>query len=157
MIKATFDSQAAKAKLDRIRLAVSPDKLDPLVEKVALEALRDAIEATPKKWFGQVRRSWRILKPEEGQRIIRNDNKVMLFIDQGTKDHGPTSKKALYIPLTRAASAGWRQGMVYGRDYVLAKRVKGIKAMHIVAAQAAKAQDRLSREFTDYLKRAANG
>ena len=60
----------------------------------------------------------------------------MFFLEKGTKDHGPKTKKVLYIPLNRkAALGGWNEELQMGVDYILRRKVKGIKAMHIVAYQ----------------------
>jgi hypothetical protein len=75
--------------LARVGAALTPQALDPVVERVALRALREVVDATPKKWFGQVRRSWQLEKPELGARLVKNDNKIMLFLEEGTRAHGP--------------------------------------------------------------------
>lgn len=52
----------------------------------------------------------------------------------------------LYVPLTARARFGYRRGFVYGVDYVMAKRVRGIRATHIVqlARQDARMELRLA-------------
>ena len=83
-----------------------------------------------------------------------NGNKIMGWLEEGTKDHGPVTKKALYIPLTRQAAFGWQPGFVYGRDYILRKRVKGIQARHIAQEQARLAREDLKQSMKDHIKAA---
>ena len=153
---------------DRIERRLTPEALDPFVERIAFMTLRDVVEDTPKKWFGQVRRSWAVRKIGAGFWTIENDNKIMLFLEEGTQAHGPVRAKALFIPLTRKAAVAHKEGgtrskgsttvtrsipsrggghrrststLVYGKDYVLAKRVKGITARHIARKAEKKAGD----------------
>jgi hypothetical protein len=148
MILVSAESAAAKDAVEKLALAMTPEAIDPVVDKAALITLRDVVEHTPKKWFGQVRAGWQIQTPGPGARIIENENKVMLFLEEGTSAHGPTFKKSLYIPLTRRAAAGWHQGLKYGVDYILRKSVKGIEARRI----ARDAQDRANTTLLELMK-----
>lgn len=160
------------ARVERIG---DPAFQDQIVAVEAARSFAEIVEATPKKWFGQVRAAWQIEKPREGMRRLVNRSKIMFWLEEGTKDHGPKTAKALFIPLTRRAvdanklgrakggSFGKRtitfeqarisKGVVkvrkvklkYGVDYVLAKKVKGIKAMKIAAKQSVKSRRRLKR------------
>lgn len=103
-----------------------------VLAKVAARTHKRLVEATPKGYTGLTRQRWEILKTQRGYKVS-NAYKVMRWLEYGTKAHGPKVKKALYIPLNRkAALGGWNDKLVYGRDYVLAKRVRGIKALRIV-------------------------
>lgn len=160
--------------LSRLEEIGSPEFQDKIVAAEAAETLSELIEATPKKWFGQVRGAWHIQKPAAGMRVVRNDNRVMFFLEHGTNDHGPKTAKALFIPLTRRAAVANKQGrasggsfggghisltretvrkgekkhrssvLEYGVDYVLAKRVRGIKPRHIAKKQRLRTGMRLS-------------
>jgi hypothetical protein len=122
---------------------ITPEAIDQMVERAALETLVELVKTTPKQWTGQTRKSWQVQKPAQGVRIVENDSKVMLFLEKGTKDHGPVNKKFLFIPLTRRAAAGWFKGLRYGVDYILKKWVKGIKPMNIVRDERPRARERL--------------
>jgi hypothetical protein len=149
MVKVTIKGLEG-GKLQALQAALVPAQTDRVVERVALVGLRKVVEATPKKWFGQVRRSWQIQKPREGVRALVNDNKIMLFLERGTMNGGtgyitPKRKKFLYIPKNRNAALGWHPGLVRGRDYILVKRAKGIKPRRI-AERMAKEIDKLLLE-----------
>lgn len=133
---------------ERIRKGLAPAKLDRIVDRVSFQTLAQLVKASPKKWFGQIRSGWRITKPGEGQRKLDIDPSrvtksgtsvadIAKFVDQGTANNGqgyiyPKRAKRLYIPLKRTAIV-WREGLRFGKDYVLAKRVKGIKGRKFVA------------------------
>lgn len=171
-ISAKVQTQDVLDKIEAVKTALQPAAIDPVVERVALRTQREVVEATPKKWFGQVRRSWQIERPELGARVVKNDNKIMLWLEEGTKAHGPVNAKALFIPLTRQAALASQdtttrrrvivrrrkgvtqvQQLVYGRDFVLAKWVRGIQARHIAAKQAVKTELDLFSAMFQHLNR----
>jgi hypothetical protein len=119
-----------KRRLERL-----PDRVDRLVGKLASESRRNVVRATPKKWTGQTRRGWVMYKLGQSHYVVKNDNPVMRFLEYGTKAHGPVTANRLFIPLRRVAFNAYLTGnfskIKYGRDYVLAKRVRGIRAKHI--------------------------
>lgn len=128
MITATFNTTSAEAYLKRVQAALSAQAVDGVVEEAARRAQRDLIVATPKKWFGQARAGWTqpssVLKPAAGVRIVRWNMPpgitapIMLWIEEGTKDHGPVRARALFIPLTRAAAAALTSGTFSGMGSV---------------------------------------
>lgn len=150
------DSRRGKSSLRKLKARLTPAGIDRTVSKVAYITHRRLLQRTPKKWTGQTRRNWRVFRRGSGHYSITNKSKVMVFLEKGTKGHGPKRAKRLFIPLTRkAALAGARQVMranrqhslnqtfdaddtarrapfVIGKDFVLAKRVRGIKALRIV-------------------------
>ncbi len=205
MLRVTVQTDAARQHLQAIAAKLTAEAIDKVVDRAAFETQAALIMATPKKWFGQVRRGWIVVKPQPGQRLVANENPIMLFLEEGTRAHGPREfygpgllpgqrrKKALFIPLTRRAvnaTAGpfetgtvdqftlkgetyWEQRralfvrtqsvrggvvrtgrttLVYGVDYVLAKRVKGISAMHITANERPQAKARLLLHMKNYLR-----
>ena len=205
MIRVTVQTEQARQHLRAIASKLTPEAVDKVVDRAAFETQAALIIATPKKWFGQVRRGWFVAKPLPGQRVVSNENPIMLFLEEGTRDHGPRElfgpllpgqrrrKAALFIPLTRRAvnaTAGpfetgtvdqftlkgetyWEQRralfvrtqsvrggvvrtgratLVYGVDYVLAKLVKGISAMHITANERPRAKARLLLHMKNYLR-----
>lgn len=194
----------------RLAAAMQPAQTDAVVDRAAWMVQAKLIGATPRRWFGQVRRGWVVAKPREGARVVINQNKIMLFLEEGTRAHGPREiygplrpgqprrKKALFIPLTRRAANAtqgtfgvgtvsqfslkgqtyWEEvkaifqrtetvrkgvkkvgsrALIYGSDYVLAKRVRGIPAMHIVARMRPIAQALLKRLMKAHIAKAIRG
>lgn len=133
-----------------LKAGLQPQYTDPIMERVAFETLGVLVEATPKKWTGLTRRGWVVEKIPKGYQVI-NRYKVMQYLEFGTRDHGPKNKKFLYIPL-RSGAMIWRRGLVYGKDYVLARRVKGIKARNIVYKERPKARKRTLDAMVAYLR-----
>lgn len=165
MIRIETDDAKAEELFGKLQLFVSDRSFDQPVEIAAWKCHRDLVVATPKKWTGMTRRAWQVKKPGEGARIISNTSKVMLFLEGGTGNAGtptsnggyiyPRTKRALFIPLNaKAAISGWDRSMVYGRDYVLAKRVRGIRARHIVKNYRPKAVEHLKNEMKTFLRNA---
>jgi hypothetical protein len=137
-ITITTNDAALQAKLAAIVQGMSPQATDPLMESVAMKTLRALVMKTPKGFTGQTRRDWNVFRRAGagGGYMVTNQSKVMFFLEKGTADHGPKEKKLLYIPLNRkAAVGGWNAQLKVGVDYILTKRVKGIKKMLIVAKQ----------------------
>jgi hypothetical protein len=109
-------------------------------------------------------------------RVVVNNNPIMLFLEEGTKAHGPVEAKALFIPLTRrAVNATARpfgiqttprgiiqkvqtrgktstRTLIYGIDYVLTQHVAGIQAMHIAKKERSKAKALLLKLFKEYVR-----
>jgi len=206
-IRVTARTAAARERLRRLAVALDARAVDRVIDRAAFMTQAALIRATPKKWFGHVRRGWFVAKPIEGARVIFNRNPVMLFLEAGTRGHGPRQlfgpvrpgerrgKAALFIPLTRRAvnaTAGtpeyagvdqstthgasyWhgaraiiqrrhvarrggsrtgRSVFIFGRDYILARRVRGIRARRIVAGERPKARARLKNLMTSFAKNA---
>jgi len=150
-------SDRARAYLASVRNAFDSGQHHEVVEKVAAKSFSRMVRATPKGYTGMTRQEWELKRTSPGEWWINNDYKVMRFLEYGTKAHGPKTAKALYIPLNRrAAIGGWKRGMRFGVDYVLAKREKGIKPMGIVAAEQERAESELGTEMRRFLKQLLN-
>lgn len=159
VVRAIKGTPAVLGKIERVKKALLPNAVAPVLERVAQETLRHVIEATPKKWTGQVRRSWRVLRPSPTLRIVSNANKIMRWLEEGTANQGtgyiyPVEKRVLFIPLKRRAMYGYRPGMKFGVDYVLRVRVRGIRPRRIVAAERGLTAIRLSTAMKDHLRKA---
>lgn len=142
---------ATLKKLKRLRKALTPQVQDSILQKSAYLWHARMVMATPKRWTGQTRKMWRVI-PMPSSRgsgwTVVNTSKVMVFLERGTKAHGPKNAKRLFVPLTRrAAMAGPRVVVAeliaarqakrrpkyrVGKDFVFAKRVRGIRAMWII-------------------------
>ena len=202
-VQITAKTEAAKAFVAKIAAGLTPAKVDPIMEESARMTQAGLVAVTPKKWFGQARAGWvqpaSVIKPAEGVRIVQwnqppgTKSPIMFWLEEGTKDHGPVTKKALFIPLTRRAVTAtqgiygvgtvdeftvggetyWetrpaifqktqsiRKGkvkngsraLIYGIDYILAKRVKGIAPRRIVASFRPKAQEMTRGLMVTYIR-----
>ena len=161
MIRITYDPKQLEGPMQKILLAVKDEAFDVAVDAAAWKSLAKLVGLTPKKWTGLTQKSWQVKKPQAGQRVVFNDSKVMLWLEGGTGNAGtatskggyiyPKTKKYLYVPLTQAASYGWSSGMTFGKDYVLAKRVRGIKPMKIVEKFVPEANEILKIEMKNFL------
>lgn len=123
-----------KAGLRKLPTAVNR-ALSLGLKKVAVHAMGRLIQQTPKGFTGQTRRSWSLLNYSSGTSVgfeLNNKTRTMRFLEFGTKAHGPKRSKFLYIPKNRKASFGWDNSLKFGKDYILTKRVSGIKALKIV-------------------------
>jgi hypothetical protein len=189
VIKASFDGSDVKVSnvISRLELGLQPDQIDAVVGKVAVQTHEHVVKATPKAFFGQVRKAWQIATPEPGARVVFNDNKVMGFLEHGTVAHGPVTKKAMFIPLTLKAALAYANAagfeparnqklrvftprvnrggqkmnvardLKYGVDYVLATWVKGIRPHFIVAYERLLAETRLHDAIKTHVRGLING
>lgn len=144
-IRVTAKTKEAEDFVKALAAALSEAELDKVVDKVALKALGWLIEGTPKGHTGRLRNGWTIAKPREAQRILANMTTIetsfgpRLLLDMlatGTGIYGPQGKpvvspygRMMYVPLSRRAYFGYRPGMRYGVDFVMAKEVRGIKPL----------------------------
>ena len=163
MIRATAVTAGAADSIQRVKVAVQDGSFDVPVEIAAFKCRTELIERTPKRWTGLTRRAWEVQRVGPGARMVTNKSKVMLFLEEGTGNAGtptsnggyiyPKSKKFLFIPKTSTASlTGWRAGMKYGIDFILARRVRGIKALRIVAGFRGRAREILKGEMQSFLQ-----
>lgn len=159
MLYFSANDSAARALIGKIRELAGDGAFDQPVEIAANRVWKGLVEATPKRWTGLTRQAWSVTKTGDGERLVSNSSKIMQFLEKGTGlDTGgwiyPKSKMLLYIPLTATASYGWQPGMQFGVDYVLAKRVRGIKAMKIVELYRPVAMAILKEEMKSFLRKA---
>ena len=133
-----FDKEAQKtfAKLKKDL----PEHLSRELDKQANALRAIAKKETPKR-SGETANAWAVIKGSSKlDYAIVNDSKIINYLDQGTKAHGPKTQKALYVPLTARGRKGYSKSNKYGKDYVFAKRVKGIKAHKITDKLMSKAK-----------------
>ena len=168
--RVSVEGAQAKAKMTHLRKRFTQKGVDSVVKKVAWVTHRRLVQRTPKKWTGNTRKSWRTYRLGPANYSVTNLSKVMVFLENGTRAHGPKRAKRLFIPLTRkAALAGPRKVMEsmksgsareggktpykIGKDFVLAKRVKGIKARRIVGSQRPLSRITLKAEMRLHIRR----
>ena len=120
------------------------------IEKEAIHTRRNLALKTPKKWSGRTRKAWTVVNkgritPNFIHFRVENLNPVMRFLEKGTKVRRPRTAPHLFIPLKKSAwrKGGYQRGMVFGRDFVFARKAKGIKAIRIIPAQKKKTRQRL--------------
>jgi hypothetical protein len=152
----SVDTKSARKTLLKIKKACSKAETARIAKQAADTWRTRMIYRTPKKWTGQTRRSWVVNRRGGSTYELTNAAKTMLYLELGTKAHGPRQATMLFIPLTRRAAAAGARGVinanrrahtevafgarkakakppfVYGKDYRWAKRVRGIRARYIV-------------------------
>jgi hypothetical protein len=159
-IRVSVDIKSAVRGMAKISKAVSPIGLDGEMRKVANETYREVRKMTPKKFTGRTRAAWQIKRLSAAKYVVQNRNRVMRFIDGGTRAHGPKRARRMFVPKTkRAFNAGARgvfanpKRFKYGKDYVLARRVRGIKAMKIIDRGSASAKGKALQRFARYVRK----
>lgn len=120
------DDQLVKEISERINSVTLKSVLRKSVEN-GMDLIKSK---TPVKWTGKVRASWTTEELSDGFRI-KNTNVVSILLESGTRDHGAVTAKRLYIPL-KPEAVMWSKGLRFGQDYILAKRVRGIRALNIL-------------------------
>jgi hypothetical protein len=148
-----WDKQKWDSFVKRIKKHLSSEETDKVLAANAYRGHRRMVEIMPKR-TGALGRSWYVNRARVGEYQIASMSKIALFIEEGTKAHGPRVKKYLYIPL-RPGAAVWRKGFVWGRDYILVKRVKGIKARHYLKPITVEIFNMMVKDFSAHLAKAA--
>jgi len=148
----TVDDRRVRRVLEKIKAGMTNRATRIVTMRVAMETLASLVGKTPKKWTGNTRKSWHVV--EDGRAIsVVNPNKVMWFLEVGTRGHGPVKAKMLFIPLNRkAALGGWDPSLVFGRDYVFSKYVRGIAARRIVRREIPHIRNRLQVHYRRYIQ-----
>lgn len=143
VISVSVDARKALANITKMTKAVSALGLDVEMKRAATDTMREAIRKTPRRFTGQARLGWTMKRLGPSRYKVENRGQIMRFLDGGTKAHGPRKAQRLFVPLTfRAHKAGARgvlankEKFKYGKDYVLARRVRGIKPHKIIAKSA---------------------
>jgi hypothetical protein len=129
----------AKAMLKKIENL--PLFLDPVYQKAARWSLRALMLATP-VLEGGTRRAWQTpVKLGLSRYSIKNQtttfdkkHSIIEILDKGRGVVYPKKAKRLYIPLSpagRSKTPGARipEGLVYGKDFVLAKKSRATKGL----------------------------
>lgn len=156
MIKVTVFRGHAEAVLQSVAAVVTQPQY--VLQRAAARVLREVVERTPKRWFGQVRRSWQIVTKDDQTVAVQNPHKVMGYLEFGTANEGtgfiyPKRAKALYIPLNRRASFKWTPELEEDVDYVVRKRVRGIRPRRIAQGMRQFAEDALIDEMRKAIRR----
>ncbi len=146
--------ERAEAAMRKLAAELTVAKTKPVIAGVAWRVHARLVRNTPIKWTGNLRRSWTVVETPTGF-VVTNPNRVMLFLEKGTRAHGPRFKKFLYIPLVPSAMV-WHPGLIRGQDYVLTKRVRGIRARNIVRDERPTARAEMLAALTRYVDNVLN-
>lgn len=129
----TIDDKELKKLFADINKKLSREMQEKKLAIVAQEARMIAIKETPKK-TGAGQRGWKANKKNALEWELMNTNKHASYLEFGTGIHGykrtmikPKTKKFLYIPLRPGAKV-WRPGFKRGKDFILVKESRGMKA-----------------------------
>lgn len=138
-VRFQYNDDRGQRILKAVKAGLTPQKQNAVLQRAAWVIHGRLVMQTPKKWTGQTRRAWTVVNMGPSGYAVTNKSKVMRFLELGTRAHGPKTAMRLFIPLNRSAAlAGPRvccaPGSKYrfGRDYLLVKRVRGIRALKIV-------------------------
>jgi hypothetical protein len=145
--------------VNRIESKLSVKKIDAMLKKAAWQAQKQfvhAVKSKKGKGTGETSDSWKVIEVGKLRYEIVSTSKVAVYLEKGTKAHGPVSGKFLYIPLKPGIKT-WRKGQVYGKDYVLAKKVKGITARKYLRPISLKVERRLKLDFILVLQKIGAG
>lgn len=126
-------------------------KQEQISKKWAKKGFKLVKQNTPKR-SGKTRNRWRVYKTGKNQWVIENDSPVMRFLEHGTKAHGPVTAKFLFVPIKRKITQ-WRPGLVMGKDYILTKKVRGIKPHHIIRDVAEKIEVGVVNDMDNLMKK----
>lgn len=157
-IRVSFDIKKAKAKIKK-KEAFLERRFRERQKKVADDTLEDLRSNTP-SLSGKTRAAWKKQRARGaggrytfGYKIFNNEP-TMIWLEDGTRPHGPVTASRLYVPRTEAARKGYRKGLKWGRDFVLSKRVRGIKPHNIVKKQLGITQRALKSAWKQSIREA---
>jgi len=143
------DTSKVRAGLLNALSSIGRDARSSVVEKVAYWTFGELVKNTPKGFTGETRNAWSVENEGEGFKVVNSSN-IMTFLEHGTRDHGPTSSRFLFVPLN-GKGRGQGSGLKFGQDYVLSKMVRGIKAMNIAKNQASRTESKLSADLQSFV------
>ncbi len=183
-IRITANTVETRRKLRKVAKSLTPRAQDMVLQRFAFLWRDRFVRRTPKRWTGSVRKAWTVSPIAAGMARgyrIANGAKVMTYLEYGTRAHGPKNAKRLFIPLTRKAAQAGARGVIHanrqwslnqafsvagtrrkppfvpGRDFVFAKKVKGIRAMRIVSSSKPFMQRSLTLAMRQYIISIVNG
>jgi hypothetical protein len=156
----SINMKSVNAAIKRTKRALSKASIAAEMQKIAEDTLKEVIAETPKRWTGNTKRGWQIVKYGSVGYRIRNRYRAMRFLEDGTRAHGPKRARRMFIPLNKRAHAAGPKGVFrnprafkMGRDYVLARRVKGIKAHHILKNASVRANAKAVSRFDRLIRK----
>jgi len=157
-IRVRVDIKKAKAKLNK-KAAFIERNLREGQRAVALATVGSLKFSTP-SLSGKTRAAWKMERARGvGGRYssgykINNDEPTMIWLEDGTRAHGPVKASRLYVPRSAAGRRGYKKGLKWGKDYVLKDRVRGIKPHRIVSKQLPITRAMLLNNHNSVIRRA---
>jgi hypothetical protein len=138
-IAITVNAKALQSALKRTNKALSAAFIKQELRVIAEAAKAEAITKTPERFTRNTKAGWQVVSRGSVGWILRNNYKAMKYLENGTKAHGPKRANRLFIPLNKKAYNAGPKGVLrnkknykWGVDYVLARRVRGIRAHNIL-------------------------
>lgn len=106
--------------------------------KEAHRTHKDLTMETPVGYTGDTRRAWKTNRISNIWFRVENKEKVMFWLENGTKRRYPKRAKNLFIPLKHSSwkAGGYKRGMTHGKDFVFAKSARGLKALKLIPKQS---------------------
>lgn len=134
---------------------------DPIVNQISNNAMRGLVQGSQGKGLiktGNTARAWKKVKAGLSRYSINNDSKTEdkkhLIADILNYGHGeilPKKALALYIPLTEKGvnrGGGYKKGLEFGVDFVLAKRVRPVEGTKFIDEQ----QEKSTKDLVDLIQ-----
>tara|TARA_R110000796_G_scaffold225197_1_gene341574 strand:- start:2087 stop:2602 length:516 start_codon:yes stop_codon:yes gene_type:complete len=142
---------------------------DDVFAKTSRGAVRELGDRT-NKMTGATARGWQAPKRlgksyyvvENNVKTADNKHLIVDIIDQGRKEVVPVRARMLYIPLTnkgRSKKAGEPvpEGLVFGVDYVFAKKSKAVKGTKFISKHKIQASRDLTRDIIKKIRSVHSG
>lgn len=160
-LSVSVDARKLSRAIGKLRTSVTKASLDPAISKVSDDTLRYARRKTPKRLTGKTREAWKKRRRGHASYYVENNTKVYKFIDNGTKAHGPKRARVMVLLLSKRALKAGVKGVLanrrrfrYGKDYAIARRVRGIKPMRITEKVRAYAQPLVTKAMDRHIRKA---
>ena len=168
---ATVVKMRGQKALERhMKTMSNPSKVfDKDIKKSALHSARQLTITTPKK-TGNTARNWSVPKKiglsfyRVSNAVRTSDGKHLLaqILDQGRGEVLPVKSNKLYIPLSnkgRSKPLGGKipKDLVFGTDYVLARRSKAFAGTKYKEKENIKASRRITRAMIKTIRRVHGG
>lgn len=158
-LKIRWDARSMAKTIRKKEEVLKGNDIKVMLWKATVREKNKIVDKTPKRWTGNAKKSWKVRKSPLGLSLtIYTTSQVAKWLNDGTKAHGPTHAKFLFIPLTHRAMLAQRRGvfpqgrsrLVFGIDYILTKRVRGIRKMKLLQGS----EKRILRDVAQQLKTA---
>ncbi len=108
-ISLEYSDKSVRAKITKVKNALTLRAQQSVIRRAADVWHGRLVRRTPRRWTGQTAKSWRVVTLPSGEAEVTNPSQAMLWLERGTRAHGPKKAKRLFVPLTkRAAQAGPR-------------------------------------------------
>jgi hypothetical protein len=139
-VRLSVDSRRLQAALKATSGSLTNAKVKAEIKKLANAAKKEAVIETPERFTKNTKRGWKVVTGTGLSWVLKNDYRAMRYLETGTRSHGPKRANRMFIPLTKKAHRAGPKGvfrnkknfkMGKGGDYILAKRVRGVKPLYI--------------------------